>query len=123
VYESAEVLASLDLVGRIRANEVLRTLGRGWSQAQPAMWPVAVVLDVDAQDMLELFAARDQEPVEVLAADGADPALGEHVRVWCPKRGADDLDAFALEDVIEGAAELTVAVVDQKPDRPRALRA
>ena len=87
------------------------------------MWPVGVVvLYVDAQDMLELTAARDQDPVEAVAADGADPALGERVRVRRPKWGADDLDAFALEDVIEGAAELAVAVVDQEPDRPRALR-
>jgi hypothetical protein len=87
------------------------------------MWPVdVVVLDADAQDTLELAAARDQEPVEALAADGADPALGERVRVRRPKRGADDLDAFVLEDVIERAAELAVAVVDQEPDRPRALR-
>jgi hypothetical protein len=80
------------------------------------------VLDVDAQDVLELCSARDQEPVEAVAANGPDPPFGERIRVWCPKRGADDLDGLASEDVVEGAAELTVAVVDQKPDRSRALR-
>ena len=95
----------------------------GWSQAQRAMRPVGVVvLDVDTQDTIELSAACDQEPVEAVAANRADPALGERVRVRRPKRGADDLDALALEDVVEGAAELAVAVVDQEPDRPRALR-
>jgi hypothetical protein len=87
------------------------------------VWPVSVVVvDVDAEDVLELFAARDQEPVEAVAANGPDPPFGERVRVWCPKRGADDLDRLASEDVVEGAAEFTVAVVDEKPDRRRALR-
>jgi hypothetical protein len=64
-----------------------------------------------------LFAACDQEPVETVAADGPDPALGERVGVWRTKRRADDLDAVAFEDVVEGAAELAVAVADQEPDR------
>jgi len=80
-----------------------------------------VVVGVDAQNALELFSTCDQEPVEAVAADRTDPALGERVRVRRPKRGADDLDALALEDVVEGAAELAVAVVDQEADRPRAL--
>ena len=64
-----------------------------WSQAERAMPPVnVVVVDVGAQDMFELSAASDQEPVEAVPADGADPALGERVRVRCPKRCADDLD-------------------------------
>lgn len=81
-----------------------------------------VVVDVDVRHVFELSAVRDQEPVEAVAVDGADPALGERVRIRRPKRCADDLDALALEDVVEGAAELAVAVVDQEPDRPRALR-
>ncbi len=64
-----------------------------------------------------MFAACDQEPVETVAADGPDPALGERVGVWRTKRRADDLDALAFEDVVEGAAELAVAVADQEPDR------
>jgi hypothetical protein len=86
------------------------------------VWPVGVVvLDVRAQDALELSAADDQKPVEAVAADGADPAFGERVRLRHPERGADDLDAFALEDGVEGAGELAVAVVDQEADRRRSL--
>jgi hypothetical protein len=55
------------------------------------------VVDIDAQDALELLAAGDQEPVEAVAADGADPALGDRVRLRRPKRRAHDLNAFALE--------------------------
>jgi hypothetical protein len=46
-----------------------------------------VVIDVDAEDTLELRAAADQEPVEAVAADGADPAFGERVCLWCAERG------------------------------------
>jgi hypothetical protein len=79
------------------------------------------VVNVDAQDALELPAADDQEPVETVAADRADPAFGECVRLRRSERGADDLDAFALPDVIEGAAEFAIAVVNQETDRCRSL--
>jgi hypothetical protein len=84
--------------------------GCGWSQAQRAVRSMrVVVVDIDVQDVFELFAACDQAPVEAVPADGADPALGECVRVRRPKRCADDLDGLAFEDFVEGAAELAVA--------------
>jgi len=69
-----------------------------------------VVVDVDAKDTFKLSAAADQEPVEAVAADGAHPALGERVRLRRPAGGADDLDALAAENIVEGVAELAVAV-------------
>ena len=82
------------------------------------MWPVrVVVVDVDAQDALEVPAANDQEPIEAVPADRADPAFGERVRLRRPERSADDLNAFALEDGVERAAEFAVAVVDQETRR------
>src|SRR2546429_6631846 len=97
--------------------------GCGWSQPERPVRPMrVVVLDVDAQDVFELSAACDKEPVEAVPADGADPALGERVRVRRAKRCADDLDALALEYLVEGAAEFAVAVVDQEPNRARAFR-
>jgi hypothetical protein len=36
--------------------------------------PVGVAPDVNAEDVFELAAANDQEPVEALTADAADPA-------------------------------------------------
>lgn len=75
------------------------------------MRPVGVVvIDVDVQDALKLPAAADQEPVEAVAADGADPTFGERVCLRRAKRGADYLNALALEDVVEGTAELAVTV-------------
>jgi hypothetical protein len=86
------------------------------------MRPVSVVVvDVDEQDALKLSSPRDQKPVEAVAADGADPALGERVRVRRPKWGADDLDTLTAEDIVEGAAEFCVAVVDQETDWPRSF--
>jgi hypothetical protein len=40
--------------------------------------------DIDPEYMLQLAAADDQEPVEALAADAADPALHVGVRVRAP---------------------------------------
>jgi hypothetical protein len=106
VDESAEAFAAPDLAGLIRADEVWAMPGCGWSQAERAMRPVGVVvLDVDTQDTLEVSAVCDQEPVEAVATNRADPALGVRVRVRRAKRCADDLDALALEDLVEGAAE------------------
>ena len=70
------------------------------------------MLDIYPQDPFKLSATCDQEPIETVTADGSDPALGERVGVWRTKRRADDLDALALEDVVEGAGELAVAVVE-----------
>ena len=97
--------------------------GCGRSQSERSMWPVGVVmLDVDAQGALELSATCDQEPVKTFTADCSDPAFSERVGVRRAKRRADYLDALALEDVVESAAELAVAVADQEPDRPRPIR-
>ena len=79
------------------------------------MWPLLVeVADVDAEDMLELAATEDQEAIEALPTYAADPAFRVGIRVrradWC----ADDRDVFALEDAVEGAAELRVSIVDQE---------
>jgi hypothetical protein len=59
------------------------------------------MIDVDAQHKLKLSPACDQEPVETVTADRADPAFSEGVSVRRPIRSADDLDALAAEDFVE----------------------
>jgi hypothetical protein len=82
------------------------------------MRPMAVVVvDVDAEQLLKLSPADDQDPVEAVAADGADPALRECVRLRRPERCADNLDALTSEGLIKDLAELAVAIVDQEADR------
>ena len=68
------------------------------------MRPLAVVvLDVVAQDALEVAAAEDQQPVEALLAERADEALGVRVRVRGAERRPDHLDPLGPEDLVEGA--------------------
>jgi hypothetical protein len=56
--------------GGFEPDEVWAMPGRGWSQAERAMRPMRVVvldvvLNIDAQDALELSAACDQEPSQL----------------------------------------------------------
>ncbi len=82
------------------------------------MWPVFVVMAaVDAEHVLEMAAADDEDSVETLGAESADPALGVSVRVRRLDGRADHLDAFSPEDLVEGVAELCVAIVDEEPER------
>ena len=83
------------------------------------MRPVSVVVaDIDAEDMFELAAADDQQPVKAFAADAADPTLHVGVGVRRPYRRADDLDLLARQERVESRRELRVAVMDQEPHPP-----
>ena len=64
-----------------------------------------------------MSTAEDQHPVETLATDGADEALGEGVGPRSPDRGPDDPDAVGAEDLVEARGELGVSVPDQELDR------
>jgi hypothetical protein len=59
-----------------------------------------------------LTAADDQEPVEALAADAADPTLDVGVRVRRADGSADDPNLRAPQERIEGARELRVSIVE-----------
>lgn len=80
-----------------------------------------VVTGVDTKHLFELAAAEYQQPIEALATHAADPALGVRVAVRCLDGRADHGDPFALEDVIEAAAELGVAIVDKEAERLLAI--
>jgi hypothetical protein len=43
---------------------------------------LVVVAAVDAEHVLEVASADDEDPVAAVGADGADPMLGESVCVW-----------------------------------------
>jgi hypothetical protein len=114
--EAAEQVAALDdrhrsrggrcrcTVGDVRRAEVERAVGS----------VVVVVRDVDAQDVLELAPAEDEQAVEAVVSDCAHPAFGVGVCVRRVDRRADDRRPVAAEDVVEAAAELAVAVVDEE---------
>jgi hypothetical protein len=78
VEESAESVASLD-----------PCLPRWWRwrlgrdrrlAAERTVWPLGVVMvDVDAQDTVEMARAKDQQPVQALGPCGPHEALGVRV--------------------------------------------
>jgi hypothetical protein len=71
---------------------------------------LVVVLAVDAEHVLQMPPAEDQDPVETVGASCANAALGVSVRVRRLDRRADHSDAFGPKELIEGVAELGVAV-------------
>jgi hypothetical protein len=82
------------------------------------MRPVLVVVAaVGAEHVLEVAAPEDEEPVEAVVANGADPTLGEGVCVRGLNWREDDLDALGAEDLVESVAELRVAIMDEEPER------
>ena len=65
-----------------------------------------VVLDVDRKDALEVTSVQDEEAVEALTAGGADPSLGERVRVRRPYRCSDRADALVRNTSSNAAVNL-----------------
>ena len=75
-----------------------------------------VVPAVDAEHVFEMSATDDEDPIEALGADGPHPAFGVGVRVWRLERRADHLDPLGAEDLVEGVAELLVAIVNEESE-------
>ena len=71
-------------------------------------------IDWSRADVLEVAAVENQQPVQALRADSADEPFGDRVCLWRAHRCLDGPDAFAAEDLVEGAAVLAVAVADQE---------
>jgi hypothetical protein len=67
-----------------------------------------------------MLARDDQDAIEALAPDAADPALRVRLRAGRRDRRADHPDPLRPEDLVEGSRELAVAVADQEP-RPLLL--
>jgi hypothetical protein len=90
----------------------------GWIwcvQAQRSVRAVpVVVLDVDAQGLLEMIPSHDQQPVQTLGPDGANPPLCVGVRRGCLHRCQDNFGALGAEYVVEAAAKPRVAVTQQE---------
>ena len=74
------------------------------------------MLDVLAQDDVEVAWSSDQDVVEAFPAERADEALHDGIRPRCPYRSADDPYVGTGEDRVEGGGELAVPVADQEPE-------
>jgi hypothetical protein len=59
------------------------------------------MIDVDAEHLLELSPADDQDQVETVTSDGAGPALGKRVRFRGLEGCADHFNTLAAEDLVE----------------------
>ena len=90
---SEDVVTSESLICQ-RHDDVRNGAGLGCDESKSAVGSVPVVVtDVDGQDVFEVAAAGDEEVVEALSPDGADPTLGVRVRdrvrtgvriIWTP---------------------------------------
>ena len=71
------------------------------------------MIDVVDDEPLELALVPDDGAVEELSAQGGDPTFGERVGSWGANRGAQDLETFGSEDLVEGVYELAGAVTHE----------
>ena len=71
-------------------------------ELQCSVRPVpVVVLDVDSQDLLQMSATHDEQPVQALGPHRPDPALGEGVGVGRLHRREHHLGALRSKYVVE----------------------
>jgi len=75
---------------------------------------LVVMLDVASQDASKLLVTHDQQLVQALPPDRADPALGDRVGVGRLHRCADNLGTGRAPHVVERLGELGVPVTDQE---------
>jgi hypothetical protein len=96
VDESAEEIATAKAGTRRQRRWVAAAgLPVGWYEAERAVWPVLVVVPaIDAEHVLEMHAAEDEDAVEAIGAESPDPALGVGVGVRGLDRRADHPDAL-----------------------------
>ena len=75
-----------------------------WFLAEGLVRPAGVVvIDVFAEDLVQVSPAGDEDPVSALAPCAADPALADRVRARCPDGRGDDPHAGRGEDRAERA--------------------
>src|SRR5262249_4208705 len=90
-----EYLGARRLVAREQA-------GERWPLLERAVRLVLVeVPDVAPENVLEVAAAKDQQPIETFAPRGSDPPLGARPRIRSLYRRFDHPDAFGAKDLVE----------------------
>jgi hypothetical protein len=80
-----------------------------------------VVAHVLAQHVLEVPRPQNQQPIQEVAAHRPHPALGDRVRLRCPRWRADHSDGLTGEHGVERGRELGVAIAEELR-RPPARR-
>jgi len=120
MHETTEEIASLDSGRLVHAGE-RRSDGWFWrlQPERPVRTVGVVVLHVDPQDLFEVAAPEDQQPVQALGPHRPDPALRVGVGVRRLHRREEHLGTLSAEHVVEAAGELRVAVAHHKDDMCR----
>ena len=87
----------------------------GWELVKGAVRPGGVaVLQVLGQDLAQVALVEDEQSDEYLAAQGADHALADRIRLWRLRRAEKDPDTRSGEHGVERLRELAAAVADQE---------
>jgi hypothetical protein len=95
MQQPAEQAAPVRLASMIPADDGELTGSVRGLKSEGAVWTMlVVVLGVDPQDLLQVPSADDQEPVEALGADCANPPLREGVRIGRLHRREHHLDVL-----------------------------
>ena len=81
-----------------------------------------VMVDEDANDLLEMLAVEDQEPIQTLRANRPHEPFRDPVGLRGPKRRPNDLNPAALEDAVKTLGELLTPIANQEAERFLALR-
>lgn len=117
VEETAEPVASSDadiLVGDRGVGPAV-----GWSLAEGPVRPVGVVvIDVFAEDVVEMAPAGDGDAIGALTPDAGDPALTDGVRARCLDRRLDNSHASRGEDCVKAVGVPGIPVPGELPVRP-----
>jgi hypothetical protein len=113
VDQAAEPVASSDADVVVWRRDVGSVVG--WLPAEGAVRPVGVVvIDVFAEDVVEMSPPGDEDPVGALAPCAGDPALADRVRPRRPYRRLDNPHVGRGEDGVERVGVLGVPVSDQE---------
>ena len=81
-----------------------------------------VMVDEDANDLLEMLAVEDQEPIQTLRANRPYEPFRDTVCLRRAKRCANDLYPIALENAVKTLGELLIPIANQEAERFLALR-
>src|ERR1700694_5772895 len=104
-----------DVYGQRLGTSIYRRNARWSRESDPSVRaPLVVVRQVDTQQLLEVPASQDEEPIETVVAHGSHPSFGISVRFWRPDRGANNPDALRAKHLVEGLGEFGVAVMNEE---------
>ena len=81
-----------------------------------------VMVDEDANDLLEMLAVEDQEPIQTLRANRPYEPFRDTVCLGRAKRRANNFYPVALEDPVKTLGELLIPIANQEPERFLAWR-